>query len=288
MAYTPEELHDHLERLEDKVEDISTEKENGMDNIAGLLALMQNNKNMGLPGLIALCREKGYDRAWNNEGSFMFVFLLLFLMGNGGAWGNWGNRQAAADIVGADNIATITSLYDRIAAAQNAATSGTTTLQTNLCSSIAEVMAAIRNQGDRVYDATRNVGDTVRNCCCAMESQMATLQCKVDGVSRDIRETSSLINAKVELEALKAENARAAMECRILQAQKDCCCELNSRFDKLECKLDTNRMTEENARLQREVDSLKLYKSQSEQTAALIAALKTSSTSTGTGTTPAA
>lgn len=113
------------------------------------------------------------------------------------------------------------------------------------------------NQGDRAVDATRNVGDTVRDCCCKMEAALATLNCKVDGVSRDIRESSGLINAKIELEALKAENARAAMECRILQNQKDCCCEMNQRFDRLENPINTNRLADENARLVRENSELK-------------------------------
>lgn len=118
-------------------------------------------------------------------------------------------------------------------------------------------LLAVRNQGDRTYDATRNVGDTVRDCCCKLEAFLASLNCKVDGVSRDIRESSGLINAKIELEALKQENARAAMECRILQSQKDCCCEMSQRFDRLECTINTNRLADENARLQRENDALK-------------------------------
>lgn len=76
-------------------------------------------------------------------------------------------------------------------------------------------------------------------------------------MSRDIRESSGLINAKIELEALKAENARAAMECRILQNQKDCCCEMNQRFDRLENTINTNRLADENARLVRENSELK-------------------------------
>lgn len=39
-----------------------------MGDIAGLLALMQGNKGMDLPGLLALCKEKGYDRGWGGEG----------------------------------------------------------------------------------------------------------------------------------------------------------------------------------------------------------------------------
>lgn len=51
--------------------------------------------------------------------------------------------------------------------------------------------------------------------------------------------------------------ARAAMECRILQSQKDCCCEMNQRFDRLECTINTNRLADENARLTRENEALK-------------------------------
>lgn len=47
------------------------------------------------------------------------------------------------------------------------------------------------------------------------------------------------------------------MECRIVQQQKDCCCEMNQRFDRLECTLQTNRLADENARLARENEALK-------------------------------
>lgn len=57
--------------------------------------------------------------------------------------------------------------------------------------------------------------------------------------------------------SLKAENARAAMECRLVQAQKDCCCEMNQRFDRLDCKLDNMQRDSEIARLTRENEALK-------------------------------
>lgn len=258
--YVPEGMAEDLCSIKHSVNEIhenTEEKENTMNDIAGLLALMQGNKGMDLPGLLALCRDKGYDRAWGGEGMFMFVFLLLFLF-SGGGWNNLGARnQAAFAEMAGNNCQSIIGLHDRITAAQTASTNGFFSLDTKLCSSIAEVMAAVRNQGDRTYDATRNVGDTVRDCCCKMEAALATLNCKVDGVSRDIRESSGLINAKIELESLKAENARAAMECRILQNQKDCCCEMNQRFDRLENTINTNRLADENARLVRENSELK-------------------------------
>lgn len=65
------------------------------------------------------------------------------------------------------------------------------------------------------------------------------------------------MNDVAGLLALMQENARAAMECRITQSQKDCCCELNHRFDQLECTISTNRLADENARLARENEALK-------------------------------
>lgn len=183
----------------------------------------------------------------------LLVILLFFLMFNNGGWGNGANRAAAEGLVGADNCQRIIGLHDRISAAQAASTQGFFQLDTKLCSSIAETIAAVRNQGDRNYDATRNVGDAVRDCCCKVEAQLATVLCEIRGVQRDIRETAGLTNAKIELEALKAENARQAMECRLVQAQKDCCCEMNQRFDKLDCKLDNMCKDQEIARLSREL-----------------------------------
>lgn len=229
----------------------NSDKEIEMNDIAGLMALMQNNMSKDLPGMLALCKDRGYDgQQW------WWIIILLFVLGGGNlGWGN--NRGIAAGLIGAENLQMITSMYDRIADAKSATTEGFANLNSHLCESIATVISSVRNQGDRAVDATQSLNDTVRNCCCTIENMLSTLNCKVDGVSRDIRETSNLINAKVELEALKAENARAAMECRITQNQKDCCCELNRRFDQLECTIQTNRLADENARLARENESLR-------------------------------
>lgn len=258
MTYDLEHLGRQVDKLSDAIEENTNEKgENNMNDIAGLLALMQGNKGMDLPGLLALCKEKGYDRGWGGEGMFLFVFLILFLFAGNGWNGLNRNQQQDFAAMAGNNCQSIIGLHDRISAAQAVSTNGFTQLQTWLCESIANVTNSIRNQGDRAVDATRNVGDTVRDCCCKLEASLASLNCKVDGVSRDIRESSSPINAKIELEALKQENARAAMECRILQSQKDCCCEMNQRFDRLECTINTNRLADENARLTRENEALK-------------------------------
>lgn len=265
MGYDIEHVGRAVEHLTDKVadlteattENIKDEKEHGMGDIAGLLALMQGNKGMDLPGLLALCKEKGYDRGWGGDGMFMFVFLILFLFAGGG-WGNLGrnNQEAFAQMAG-NNCQEIIGLHDRISAAQAASTNGFQQLQTWLCQAIDAANAATRDQGDRVYDATRNVGDTVRDCCCKLEAVLSGIQCQVNGLSRDITEMGGLVNAKIELEALKTNNALQAMETRLAQQQKDCCCEMNQRFDRLECTISTNRLADENARLQRENCALK-------------------------------
>lgn len=196
LGYDIENVGRAVEHLTHKVadlteattENVKEEKENAMGDIAGLLALMQGNKGMDLPGLLALCKEKGYDRGWGGEGMFLFVFLILFLFAGGG-WSNLGrNNQEAFAAMAGNNCQDIIGLHDRIADARSVSQLGFQSLQTWLCESIANVTNSVRNQGDRAVDTTRNVGDTVRDCCCKLEAALATLNCKVDGVSRDIRE----------------------------------------------------------------------------------------------------
>lgn len=156
-----EHLAHKVSSLTDAVTDnVKEDKESNMGDIAGLLALMQGNKGMDLPGLLALCKEKGYDRGWGGEGMFLFVFLILFLFAGGG-WSNLGrnNQEAFASMAG-NNCQSIIGLHDRIADARSVSQLGFQSLQTWLCESIANVTNSVRNQGDRAVDATRNVGDT--------------------------------------------------------------------------------------------------------------------------------
>lgn len=77
-----------------------------MNDIAGLMALMQNNKSMDLPGILALCQQKGYGReggGWG-DGMGLLVILLFFLMFNNGGWGNNGNKACAEGLVGSDRV----------------------------------------------------------------------------------------------------------------------------------------------------------------------------------------
>ena len=54
MTYDLEHLGRQVDKLSDAIEENTNEKgENSMNDIAGLLALMQGNKGMDLPGLFA-------------------------------------------------------------------------------------------------------------------------------------------------------------------------------------------------------------------------------------------
>ena len=275
MAYDMDSIGHSIDKLEDTISDAVISKSNhrstNMNDIAGLLALMQNNRNMDLPGLLALCQEKGYDGMWGNN--FMFIFLLFFLMGNGG-WGNWGNRTAAEGLVGAEALNTITSLYDRISAAQAASDQGFSNLQTWLCQSISNVVNSVRDQGDRNYDATRNVGDAVKDCCCKMQAELATINCKIDGISRDIRESTAILGGKIDLAQERTHNDMQSMECRlkgeILENRR--ITELG--FERQACLIRDMAKEQEIDRLRRENADLKLSQSQSFQTKAITNALE--------------
>ena len=275
MAYDMDSIGHSIDKLEDTISDAVISKthcrSSNMNDIAGLLALMQNNKGMDLPGLLALCQERGYGDAWGNN--FMFIFLLFFLMGNGG-WGGWGNRTAAEGIIGAENLSVITSLYDRISAAQAASDQGFSNLQTWLCQSISNVVSSVRDQGDRNYDATRNVGDAVKDCCCKMEAQLATLNCKIDGVSRDIRESTAILGGKIDLAQERNLNAMQAMECRLGGQIKDLSAQTALGFERQACLIRDLAKDQEMNELRKENANLKLAQSQQWQTNAILSQLK--------------
>lgn len=279
MGYELEHLVQSVNKLEDTVSDTfnSFRRGGSMTDIAGLLALMQNNKNMDIPGLLALCRENGYDRSFGDSFFFLFFFMLMF---SNGGWGGWGNRAAAAEMIGAENVATLTSLYDRIAAAQAASTQGFSNMQTWLCEAIANVTNSVRNQGDRVYDATRDVKDAVKDCCCKMQAELATINCRIDGVSRDIRESTAVLSGKIELSQERTTNQMQAMECRLSGQIKDLGAATALGFERqanLILNVDKER---EISDLRRENADLKLARSQQYQTNAIIEALKTTTTTT--------
>ena len=265
MGYDVENLGRSVDRLEDTVSDAinnMTQKEhNTMGDIAGLLALMQGNKGMDLPGLLALCKEKGYDRGWGGDGMFMFVFLILFLFAGGG-WGNLNrNQQNEFQAMANQNCSEIIGLHDRISAAQAASTNGFQQLQTWLCQAIDSANAATRDQGDRTYDAVRNVGESigkqVSDCCCALNARLATVECELKGIQRDITDTNRNLGNKIDLAQERNLNAMQSMECRLSGQIKDLSAQTALGFERQACLIRDTAREQEMSRLSRENEALR-------------------------------
>ena len=251
-----DDAHEKIMGVVEKVEE-NQEKEITMDNMAGLLALMQNNKNLDLPGLLALCKEKGYNQGWGGEGMFMFVFLILFLFAGGG-WGNLGrNGQQQFEQLAGGQTRDLIALYDKLGQMQasnsndfaramqdNAA--GFMQLDTKICSAIAETIGAVRESSARNYDAIRNVGDAVRDCCCTMQAKLAELGCKVDGL---YGHTSVLQERTVN--AIERGNCAIETQIANLNAKMDL------GFERTQCLITNTAVQQEKERLEREVAELK-------------------------------
>lgn len=254
MNYSPEELNRKLDNIEGKVEELVEEemeehcdkhhkdstyniKGNNMD-IAGLLALMQNNKGLSLADIKAATEKEG---GFAGGGLGIVVLLLFFLMMNNGGFGNNANRTAAADMAATAglDLQTITSLYDRNAATLQAVNAGFSSGQTALCSSIAEVIGSVRNQGDRISDNLNAFSSRFDACCCATQRAIDSVKCSV--------ETSELRN----------QNALQSMECRLSNQIEKSAAATALGFERTNCHIDSCCKDTEIARLTRENSSLK-------------------------------
>lgn len=257
--YSAQEMQRSVERLSDKVEELTeaaednikdNKEDSGMNNIAGLLALMQNNRGMDIPGLLALCKEKGYHNGWGNDGMFMFVFLILFLFAGGG-WNNLGpNAQRDFQNCAGASYGPIVEMYsqlkDQIFNTQTTLSTQGQQLQTWLCQVTDAINAATRNQGDRSVEATQSVKDQLFQCCCDVKGLIAGVQNKVDGLygHTDVLQERNI-------------NAMQAMECRLQSEIKENRRIIELGFERASCERRDLAKDQEIARLCRENDNLK-------------------------------
>ena len=167
-------------------------------------------------------------------------------MFNGGTFGNNANKAAAMEATGLADLNIVTSLYDRIAASQAATTSGFANATTELCSGFAETIGAVRNQGDRTYDATMSVAQQVQACCCQMEAKLASIQCGITGVARDVNDARLAINQSIALSEERVTNkielGNERLACLIKDTAKD---QELARLTRENCKLE-NQITQAN------------------------------------------
>ncbi len=195
-----------------------------MNDLAGLLALMQNNKGMDVPGLLALCKDKGYgDGAFGGGGSFMVIFLILLLFTNGGFSGLGGGGQAAFNSLAGGSAQDILDIYAKIdsgnTATNNLVNSRFDNLNTNFVEGMARLLTAVRDQGDRVISATTSISEQMARCCADMRAAFADLRCEI----RDLKSEIAL-----------------AQE-RTLRHMDDKFCHLNHRLDQQEARAETEK-----------------------------------------------
>lgn len=258
-----------VNKLTESIEDGSHKLEgncmmNMSNDIAGLLALMQNNRNLDFPGLLALCKDRGYDRSFGGEGMFMFVFLILFLFAGGG-WNNLTGRQQNdfRECAGnsfqmvMDLADRISHVKDRIADGQavnaqnfqqlTASTNmGFNTLDTKLCTAIAEVLASVRDQGDRSVAMTQSVKDQLFQCCCDIKG-------KIDFVINRIEQLYGHVSLMQERTVNKINEVACDLGGQIQAVKND----VNLGFERQARLISDTAKDQEMARLQREVAALK-------------------------------
>lgn len=267
MGYTPEQMemalhqvHKDMKDLEHDLKDVEHDieheidehcddyhhgKEHNMGDIAGLLALMKGNQGMDLPGLLALCKDKGHDTSFGGGGMGLLIILLFFLMMNGG-WGGAANRAAAVGAVGAENCERIIGIHDRISAAQAATGAGFTHVETLLTTALAELTETMNTNSNRQYDATRNLGEQMSACCCAIENKLSTVLCQLGNIEREIVATNVNLSNKIDLAQERTNNKLCSLEGN-----------MNLGFERLACKMDTMNLQNKNELLASEVAQLR-------------------------------
>ncbi|MEG0299330.1 MAG: hypothetical protein RR609_07110 [Aurantimicrobium sp.] len=258
MGYTIEEVGGKVDRLEDKTEQLVDHemrehcdhhhgKEKDMD-IAGLLSLVTQNKGMDPLALAALMKEKGGEGAFGGGGLGILVLLLFIMMMNNGTFGG-GNNQASAQQLAASagfDLQTVTSMYDRHSATLQAVNQGFASAQTALCSSIAEVVGAVRNQSDRTNDNINSLSRQMADCCCKLEAGLVSLGCQIGAVK-----------ATVELTGERNINAMQAMECRLSEKINENRNLTALGFERTNCHIDNVAKDARLAALERENCELK-------------------------------
>ncbi len=195
----------------------ASKEDTNMTDMAGLMALMQNNKGASLPEMMALCNKNGFGGSGNELFFILFLFLVL-----GGGWNglSGANREAFTAAAGTETQ-TITGIYDRIYAAQAETAQGFSNLNTYLCDVTSRLMGVVRDQGDRSVAATNDVSRQLSDCCCTINRSIDGVLCAVrEGIAQTKLSESNLMNRMNTLEAtvsLEAERTR----CLIKDTAKD-------------------------------------------------------------------
>lgn len=200
----------------------------------------------GIPATM-LVSPNGYGNGADFGGGGWWIILLLLLFAGGGFGGMGGNNiypwmnQADITTNGFQNAALNTSL----SSLQSGVTSGFGDIQTALCGGFAGVNAAITNATMTNMQNTNAIQSQLAQCCC--DNKLATVQ------TQNIVQTEGAAT-------------RLAIQTQTQEI-----------LDKL-CSLEIDSLKSDNESLRSQLQAANLAASQTAQTAAIIAALKPTTT----------
>ena len=204
-------------------------------------------------------RNDGYG--WGDN-SFMWIFALLILANGGFGWG--GNRFNGNPVTEADlcNANSFSELKNSVGRLNDNLTNTYIGLQNGLC-----------NLG---YTNLENFNATQRqiaDCCCTTQQSILKMgyenQLAIQGQTESLNRSLNFVNSSIErgFSALGFQNAQD--KCEIIRAGQD---NTQRIIDTLNCHWNSD--------LQQRYNDARLELSQQKQNAALIAALKTTTTPT--------
>lgn len=236
----------------------------------------------------------GGANSWNNSPWMYLIFLALF-GGNGFGFGNRGNAVQDAEIQG--QIASLRSQMadnhnaDLLMSAIKGNNDALTTLGANLnCDfnqlqqAVCSIRSAIDNvagqvgfSAERVINAAErgdaNIVSAIQNCCCNTQQGILKMgyenQLAIQGQTESLNRNLNFVNSSIErgFSALGFQNAQD--KCEIIRAGQD---NTQRIIDTLNCHWNSD--------LQQRYNDARHELSQQKQNAALIAALKTTTTPT--------
>lgn len=288
FEYTRSALEDIDKDLECLMEMEKEEKDMGEGFDSGALLGMMANKGVD-PAVLAMLGDRRNSGDWG-DGSFLALFILIVLFGGWGGNG-FGNRGAAADgfaAAGLERSINAASDYGMLMdvlnsngtkqeiALQNLAQSlncSSSQIQMALADVKSQVLASQGNLQFAVQNAQNQLQAQLADCCCKTNNNISTTACTTQ---REIERQGCSTRAEI------AENrynmaSQFAAQTALLQSQHcDTINTMNRRFAELEMRDMQRELDQKNSI----ITDLKLQVSQEQQTAALIAALKTASTTT--------
>lgn len=288
-------LEKHHDEVMDKLHNIDEDTDCILKKIGGEYmtdgfdsgALMGMLANKGVdPAVVAMLSDRR-DRGDWGDGGFLALFLLLILCGGGNGFG-WGNRGEGFATAGLERSINAASDYGMLMDTLNSNGTKQEIAMQNLAQSLncstGQIQVALSDIKNNITMSQGNLQFAVQNAQNQLQAQLADCCCRTNN---NITSTACSTQREIERQGCSTRSEIAetrynmasqfAAQTSLLQSQH---CEtlnaINNGFAGLELRDLQRELDQKNAM----INDLKLQVSQEQQTAALIAALRTSGTTT--------